>query len=323
MSRRDAWSAIGDRDPLDLGGGPPGARAGASGDDLARLAAYRGLVAAELRAALGGRDLGATVLARSGVPERLRGWSTRRVESCPVAADDPERDVKTRRWFRNFTASIAHSGKRRIAMTPELAASWQRVCRWRDAPHGWLWLEGKAGTGKSTLAAALACDMTATSDLAVTWAEPTAEDVARAERRHPGEGWYWARRAIPPITARKAAKPIIWVDEHELMGRVRAGWKGDPAPLYAVSNASILFLDDLGTSVSEAGKLSDAVKQAIERLVCYRYDHKLPTVVTTNVESSSIREVYGDRVASRLRELVRTPIIFGGPDLRGSDSDAL
>ena len=41
----------------------------------------------------------------------------------------------------------------------------------------------------------------------------------------------------------------------------------------------------------------------ITELLEYRYNQRLTTIVTTNLEPSEIREKYGDRIADRFNEM--------------------
>ncbi|WP_424212687.1 ATP-binding protein [Streptomyces sp. BI20] len=76
-----------------------------------------------------------------------------------------------------------------------------------------------------------------------------------------------------------------------------------------------LLIDDLG-----AGKWSEAVHEASERIFFYRYDHRLPTVITSNLpprsdDGEDLVSWVGDRVASRLAQTARIVAMLG-PDRR-------
>lgn len=64
----------------------------------------------------------------------------------------------------------------------------------------------------------------------------------------------------------------------------------------------VLFLDDLGREPTEVLKYGN-VSSPITELLEYRYNQRLTTIVTTNLEPSEIREKYGDRIADRFNEM--------------------
>lgn len=64
----------------------------------------------------------------------------------------------------------------------------------------------------------------------------------------------------------------------------------------------LLFLDDLGrepTVVLKYGNVTSPITELLE----YRYNQRLTTIVTTNLEPSEIRTKYGDRIADRFNEM--------------------
>jgi DNA replication protein DnaC len=86
------------------------------------------------------------------------------------------------------------------------------------------------------------------------------------------------------------------------------------------AKAAVLLLDDLG-----AAKGSDWVEEINSRLVDYRYEHGLRTMITSNVPAEGdqargvrgFREQFGDRVTSRLREMC-SRVVLDGPDRRSA-----
>ncbi|MYZ35595.1 MULTISPECIES: ATP-binding protein [unclassified Streptomyces] len=68
--------------------------------------------------------------------------------------------------------------------------------------------------------------------------------------------------------------------------------------LAVVSRCPLLILDDLG-----AAKSSEWVEEVTYRLINRRYNHMLPTLITTNLAIKDLRAYLGDRVASRLAQM--------------------
>lgn len=64
----------------------------------------------------------------------------------------------------------------------------------------------------------------------------------------------------------------------------------------------VLFLDDLGREPTEVLKYGN-VTSPITELLEYRYNQRLTTIVTTNLEPAEVRQKYGDRIADRFNEM--------------------
>lgn len=72
------------------------------------------------------------------------------------------------------------------------------------------------------------------------------------------------------------------------------------------ANAPLLVLDDLG-----AAKASEWTEETNYRLVNHRYEHELPTLITSNVEPKLLGASLGERVTSRLMEMTERVSIKG------------
>ncbi|MFB7899895.1 ATP-binding protein [Streptomyces xiamenensis] len=71
-------------------------------------------------------------------------------------------------------------------------------------------------------------------------------------------------------------------------------------------DARLLLIDDLG-----AAKASEFTEEVNFRLVNWRYEHHLPTLMTSNVLPRELAARMGDRVASRLVEMCQRVVIEG------------
>jgi len=76
-------------------------------------------------------------------------------------------------------------------------------------------------------------------------------------------------------------------------------------------NVPLLVLDDLG-----AHTYSEWARQKIYSLLNYRLNHKLPVIVTTNLNLQELQELLGERTASRLIQMCRTVLLMAELDLR-------
>jgi len=80
-------------------------------------------------------------------------------------------------------------------------------------------------------------------------------------------------------------------------------------------DARILLIDDLGAD----RKPTEFTEEVNFRLINWRYEHQLPTLITSNLVRKEIAERLGDRVTSRLIEMCE-PVVFKGPDRRRGEA---
>jgi len=69
---------------------------------------------------------------------------------------------------------------------------------------------------------------------------------------------------------------------------------------------------NIGTDPREIIEYGNVLSPIID-LISYRYEHQLPTIITSNLTPQQISEVYGKRIGDRLKET--TEIV---PFLNGS-----
>ncbi len=75
-----------------------------------------------------------------------------------------------------------------------------------------------------------------------------------------------------------------------------------------------LFIDDLGAEPTRC--LYYGVEYLpIQEVLTYRYERQLPTIITTNLSDSMIRDRYGDRISDRFAEMC-TILRFSGHSYR-------
>lgn len=77
-------------------------------------------------------------------------------------------------------------------------------------------------------------------------------------------------------------------------------------------DAPLLLLDDLGASRS----LTEFTEEVIFRLVNHRYEHHLPTLITSNLGAADLTSRLGDRVASRLAQMCQRVTLKGADQRR-------
>jgi|GEM_PF-1718392 len=138
-----------------------------------------------------------------------------------------------------------------------------------------LFLMGPIGTGKTHLAAAIL--------------------------RHLHLDW--------PATECRENPASMLVNVVELVGQIIAGWKrgeGETRLYRHAKETQLLVLDDLGLETDAEW----AARQLYE-LVNYRYECRLPLIVTTNAAINDLTERLGARTISRLTDMCQTLKLTG------------
>lgn len=123
--------------------------------------------------------------------------------------------------------------------------------------------------------------------------------------------------AVRALTVSGALCPWQALTAADLYARLRPRHGVDSeAEFDKVSRAGLLVLDDLG-----AAKGTEWNEEVNYRLVNYRYENELPTLVTSNVPPRDLGGALGERVASRLVEMA-TRVVLRGADRRLAGSAA-
>ncbi|WP_254068872.1 ATP-binding protein [Streptomyces sp. TM32] len=111
---------------------------------------------------------------------------------------------------------------------------------------------------------------------------------------------------------------LIAVNSADMYGNLRPSQVMGAAEreLRKLSEVQYLLLDDLGTA-----KTSEWTEEVTYRLINYRYNHCLPTIITSNLPARDangpdLTDFVGARVASRLAEMVTSLVPMIGTDRR-------
>lgn len=111
---------------------------------------------------------------------------------------------------------------------------------------------------------------------------------------------------------------LIAVNSADMYGSLRPSqvMGGAERELRRLSEVQYLLLDDLGTA-----KTSEWTEEVTYRLINYRYNHCLPTIITSNLparddEGPDLTDFVGARVASRLAEMMTSLVPMLGDDRR-------
>jgi DNA replication protein DnaC len=195
-----------------------------------------------------------------------------------------------------------------------------------DADPHWLSeLRDTAAKQASRIPARYA-DATVTHPDVATWVHALVDIVRRERRTVPrivtgpslllvggtGSGkTHAAYGAIRAIGSSGAGCSWLVTTAADLYGALRPRPKVDSEDEFdRYARAGLLVLDDLG-----AAKGTEWNEEINYRLVNYRYERQLPTIVTTNVPPKNLQAALGERVASRLVEMAQR-VVLQGPDRR-------
>lgn len=178
--------------------------------------------------------------------------------------------------FETKTFDSFNPGRAGLSQTEQqsLRFAFERAQAFAHSPEGWLVLQGRYGCGKTHLATAIAHMVIARGDAAIFVTVPDLLDYLRAPFRSDDEN-----------TAGSYDRRF---DE--------------------VRTVELLILDDLGTESP-----TPWAREKLFQIINHRYNLRLPTVFTTNLELDQMEE----RLRSRLRDMaLSTTVTISAPDYR-------
>ena len=118
----------------------------------------------------------------------------------------------------------------------------------------------------------------------------------------------------------RQGRTLLWIDFSQFILRVQASYGHEDGPqadqlITAASKAPLLFLDDMG-DVASGKPVSDNVRLISYNVINQRYIEGRPTVITTNHDRDNFSRAFGERLASRIRQVCAW-IDMSGANLRG------
>jgi DNA replication protein DnaC len=112
----------------------------------------------------------------------------------------------------------------------------------------------------------------------------------------------------------KSVAACEWLLQHEkgLFVKAASLARVDRSHVPRLLHTPALVLDDVGAEyLDHRGHLL----ALLDELIDHRYDGRLPTVITTNLDEHVFRMRYGERIIDRIRELGRF-VVIGGVSMR-------
>ena len=84
--------------------------------------------------------------------------------------------------------------------------------------------------------------------------------------------------------------------------------------LEALKNVDVLVIDDIGTEAPEILNYGNP-RRPVEELLQFRYDLQKSTIISSNLDVATFREIYGERTSDRMREQYMT-LLYNGNSYR-------
>lgn len=116
--------------------------------------------------------------------------------------------------------------------------------------------------------------------------------------------------ALRAAVARPAAVRWEAVSAADMVAETR-GAKSVDDVLAKYTDTDLLLLDDLGVA-----KASEWTEEVTYRVIDHRYRECRPSIFTSNIAAPKLRDLLGERVASRLVEMCGSPVVLRGADRR-------
>lgn len=110
----------------------------------------------------------------------------------------------------------------------------------------------------------------------------------------------------------EARVPTMYVVFSDLIAAIKDSFNNEGSAhtesriMAAAKDARVLILDDLG-----AEQVTEFVTNRLFDILNYRCNHNKPLVVSSNLSSQQIGDLYGKRIASRLWEMCELVLLYG------------
>ena len=110
----------------------------------------------------------------------------------------------------------------------------------------------------------------------------------------------------------KGGRPPLFWNVSELIRSIKRdfgkhAYDRDREEEYIMQHRGMLFLDDLGAEMA-----TDFVQDTLYLIINRRYEEKLPTIITSNLDLGELSDRVGDRIASRIAGMCDVVELEGG-----------
>lgn len=275
-------------------------------EDQARRQAHKDLVIRRLR--------------HGGVPERCLGFSIDSLQWHDGYEHD--HDFRERVWASPHWYGVTCSDAEAV----RTCVDWTRYMKGDSDERGMtgpkkagagLFIHGAVGTGKSLLASILCSELVKGGTIREVGQEEYATHLATKWKVSYESALLEVRASTtegkPAAYTAHRTYGVRWYSESELLRREKLSWKGDQTPIYkAMKYKGVVVLDDLDSEAGTSKGAREFAATAIERMICLRYERRLPTIITSNTHPDHLVERgYGKRVLSRVQEVYESVPLTG------------
>lgn len=248
------------------------------------------------------------------IPARYRGLRLTREGMTRQQIGESDADFRARVRAATGTIGVGETN----------AQAWVAIARWKPSPGQGLWIEGPVGTGKTLAAAAIAARLLGETRPAISL-EISEEEL----RERWGDRWEAARHtsAGRRVDPGSTGWGVLWTDERDLVERQELASTLDRDPKRQVADAPLLVYDDLGSELGATHKRADYARDLLTRLVRYRYDRRLPWIVTSNLSIDQLGDPatgkrpgagLDERTVDRIREMTPRIVCLVGDSWRAA-----
>ena len=117
----------------------------------------------------------------------------------------------------------------------------------------------------------------------------------------------------------KKEQTVLFVVVPDLLDKIKASYDQSRAPgthsehelIETARSVPLLILDDLG-----AHNYTEWTRNKIYSILNYRLNHKLPVIITTNINLEDLEEHLGERTTSRIFQMCRSCRLLVDMDIR-------
>ncbi len=101
---------------------------------------------------------------------------------------------------------------------------------------------------------------------------------------------------------KQLVSPVIFTTAFDLHTQFKHQQEKEPSRYEEFLRAKILFVEEVGAEPERCQSYGTDYTP-IQNLISYRYDRKLPTIITTNLADDKILDRYGPRMMDRINEM--------------------